>query len=287
MNRAKGNALIFITAFFWSLGGLLYRMVDLNAVLIAGVTCMIAYVIMGIYRKSMRISLTKTAALAGFCSCMTNITFILANQMTSAANAIVLQYASPIFCLLYECLYYRRRPAWKQMAVIGMAFGGLILFFFGKLDQGAMLGNLFAIISGIFFGGVFFLNTLPQARPSDSTQFAYLLQIAISLPLLGQLSSLNQEGMLGLALIGVLQMGFAGITFAIGIRHTDSISANLIGILETIMSPLWVFLAYGEVPGTYAFLGAAVLLGAVCINIVINAEPKAKQKEADLSDTKA
>ena len=48
MNRAKGNALIFITAFFWSLGGLLYRMVDLNAVLIAGVTCMIAYVIMGI-----------------------------------------------------------------------------------------------------------------------------------------------------------------------------------------------------------------------------------------------
>ncbi|MEF9919922.1 MAG: DMT family transporter [Erysipelotrichaceae bacterium] len=276
--RLKGNLFILLTAFCWSLAGLLIRLVSWNGTLIAGVTCLIAYVMVSIYRRSFKVKFTKFVVFTAFCSCMTNLTFVYANQMTTAANAIVLQYVSPLFCLLYGCLYYRTKPTVKQFLVIMMALSGLVLFFFGKLDQGAMLGNLLAILSGVFFGAVFFLNTLPKANPLDSTMISYMFQILLALPFFVSIPPVSSKAWIAILLIGLIQMGLSGITFAIGIRNTDSISANLIGLLETIMSPLWVLLAYGEKPGTYALFGGSLLLGAVVLNVILGQREIKKAK---------
>lgn len=268
-SRTRGNFFIFLTAFFWSLAGLLIRMVNWNGTLLAGVTCAIAYVVMAIWKKSFKVKVTKFVMLTAFCSCMTNLTFVYANQMTTAANAIVLQYISPLFCLLYGCLYHKSKPTLKQFAVIILALSGLVLFFFGKLDSGQMMGNILAIISGVFFGAVFFLNTLPKANPQDSYMISYLFSMVLAIPYIFTMPAVNASAIFAIVMIGVVQMGLAGVTFAIGIKLTDGISANLIGLLETIMSPLWVLIFYGEKPGTYALLGAGVLLSAVVLNIFL------------------
>lgn len=270
--KNRGNLYILMTALLWSTGGLLIKYIPGNAVAINGARSLIALIFFWIYKRDIKVKFNGKIILAAFCLVLTNFLYVIANKMTTAANAIVLQYTAPIFVLIWDCIYRKMLPKKHQCLVVLMAFGGMVLFFFDQLGGGQMIGNLIAICAGVCFSGVFFINSLPESSSEDSSMIAFGLSFLISIPFLGDVWKMDGTGIVALVALGVFQVGLAYVLFAKGSKLTSPVSASLIGLLEAILNPVWVFLFYGEKVGKYALLGAMIIMIAVVINIVAGQE---------------
>lgn len=264
----KGNLYILITAVLWSTGGLLIKYIPGNAVAINGARSLIAFLFFCIYRKQIKVRVNGLILSAAICLVMTNLLYVTANKMTTAANAIVLQYTAPIFVLIWDCIYQKKKPKKQQCLVVLMAFLGMVLFFFDQLDGGQMMGNIIAICAGIAFSGVFFINSLPDASSQDASMIAFFLSFLISIPFLGDVGKMDGKALTALLILGVFQVGLAYILFAKGTKLTSPVSASLIGLLEAVLNPIWVFLFYGEKVGRFALAGAGIILFAVVLNTI-------------------
>ena len=267
-SRTKGNLYILLTALLWSIGGLLIKYIPGNAVAINGARSLIAVVFFWLYKRSIKIRVNRYVISAAVCLVMTNLLYVMANKLTTAANAIVLQYMAPIFVLIWDCIYRKKAPKKQQCGIVLMALAGMVLFFFDQLDGGHLLGNILAIGAGLAFSGVFFINSLPEASSEDASMLAFLASFVISIPFLGDVWKMDQRAIIALLALGIFQVGLAYILFAKGTKLTSPVSASLIGLLEAILNPVWVFLFYGEKVGKFALVGAAVILLAVVLNIV-------------------
>ena len=267
-SRTKGNLYILLTALLWSTGGLLIKYIPGNAVAINGARSLIAVVFFWLYKRSIKIRVNRYVISAAVCLVMTNLLYVMANKLTTAANAIVLQYMAPIFVLIWDCIYRKKAPKKQQCGIVLMALAGMVLFFFDQLDGGHLLGNILAIGAGLTFSGVFFINSLPEASSEDASMLAFLASFVISIPFLGDVWKMDQRAIIALLALGIFQVGLAYILFAKGTKLTSPVSASLIGLLEAILNPVWVFLFYGEKVGKFALVGALVILLAVVLNIV-------------------
>lgn len=241
---------------------------------INGARSLVAFLFFVCYERRIKIKLNRYVMSAAVCLFLTNTLYVMANKMTTAANAIVLQYLAPIFVLIWDCIYQKKRPSRKQVLVVLMAFGGMVLFFLDKLDGGHLLGNVIAICAGLCFSGVFFINSLPEASSEDASMLAFLLSFVVSIPFLGDVTRMNLTALIALGILGVFQVGLAYVFFSKGSRLTSPVSASLIGLLEALLNPLWVLIFYGEKMGKFALLGGAVILAAVIINIVSGSKLK-------------
>ncbi|MGN0321986.1 MAG: DMT family transporter [Oliverpabstia sp.] len=267
-SRTKGNLYILLTALLWSTGGLLIKYIPGNAVAINGARSLIAVAFFWLYKRSIKIRVNRYVISAAVCLVMTNLLYVMANKLTTAANAIVLQYMAPIFVLIWDCIYRKKAPKKQQCGIVLMALAGMVLFFFDQLDGGHLLGNILAIGAGLAFSGVFFMNSLPEASSEDASMLAFLASFVISIPFLKDVWKMDQRALVALLALGIFQVGLAYILFAKGTKLTSPVSASLIGLLEAILNPVWVFLFYGEKVGKFALAGAAVILLAVVLNIV-------------------
>lgn len=266
--KNKGNLYIFLTALLWSTGGILIKFIPGSAVAINGARSLIALIFFCIYRKTVKVKVNRWILAAAICLVLTNLLYVLANKMTTAANAIVLQYTAPVFVLIWDCIYRKKKPAGRQCIVVLMAFAGMVLFFFDQLDGGQMLGNIIAIAAGLSFSGVFFINSLPKASSKDSSMIAFFLSFLISIPFLGEVGKMNGTAVAALLVLGVFQVGLAYALFDKGAKLTSPVSASLIGLLEAVLNPVWVFLFYGEKVGKFALIGAGIILAAVVWNTI-------------------
>lgn len=267
-SQTKGNLYILLTALLWSTGGLLIKYIPGNAVAINGARSLIAVAFFWLYKRSIKIRVNRYVISAAVCLVMTNLLYVMANKLTTAANAIVLQYMAPIFVLIWDCIYRKKAPKKQQCGIVLMALAGMVLFFFDQLDGGHLLGNILAIGAGLAFSGVFFINSLPEASSEDASMLAFLASFVISIPFLGDVWQMDQRAVIALLALGIFQVGLAYILFAKGTKLTSPVSASLIGLLEAILNPVWVFLFYGEKVGKFALVGALVILLAVVLNIV-------------------
>jgi drug/metabolite transporter (DMT)-like permease len=274
--RNYGPLYIVFAAIFWSFGGLLAKLIPWSGITIAALRGVIAALTIAIYRRNFRFKFNKPILLAGFSLTITTVLFMLANKMTSAANAIVLQYTSPVFIILLTLLIDKQKPRKRDIfAIIGVLIG-ISIFFFDQFKSGQYLGDLIALASGLSFAAVFFANKLPNASPIDATYLGNLLSLLI-LPfiLFDQSFIQNQSPMTWLLIIlmGVFQLGFGYIFFSLGIKQTPATTSSIIATLEPILNPIWVFLFLSEVPSTLALIGGLIVLITVSIyNTIVTRE---------------
>ncbi len=266
----KGYLFAFLTALCWSTSGLFVKWMHQSAFIISGVTALIALIINHFYYRR-PLEWSRYAIVVGVCQFLMHITFTLANQLTSVGNAIILQYSSMIFVLVYEAIDRRRLPRAYQGGVLLIAFLGMGVFFLDGFTSGSLPGNLLAIVSGAFFGLQFYLNTKPQAIPVTSIKVQYLLSIGGMLLYLlctRELSIPWREGVL-LCVSGVVQTALAGILFAQCIIRIPAFSANLICMSEIFLAPLWAFLFLGERFSPTSLIGAMLMITALIANLII------------------
>ena len=200
--------------------------------------------------------------------------FALANKMTTAANAIVLQFTAPVFVILLMALLYRSRPTRPDIVTCFAVLFGVCLFFIDGISAGNLPGNLIAVLSGICYAGVFMMNT---GRDADALSSCFLGQLAGGLlftPLCFSETDFSLPTLAAVLALGVIQVGGAYILFSEGIRNTPPVAASLITGMEPIMNPVWVALFYGETLSPLSLVGSVIVIGSIVIYNVILAKRK-------------
>lgn len=266
--RAVG--LLMLAALCWSLGGVLIKRVDWPPLAVAGGRGLIAAVFLALTSRGLKftwspVQLGAAAAYAG-----TTVLFVIANKLTTAANAILLQYTAPVWIALLGAWFLGERTRRADWVTIAVVLAGLALFFADGLQLGGLTGNLFGLASGVSFA----LMILALSRqkhggpPLESIILGNLLAFAIGLPFIVKAPLPSSDGLIALGLLGTVQLGVSYWLYARALRHVTAIEAVLVPVVEPILNPVWALLALGEKPGPYALAGGALVLGAVTLRAV-------------------
>ena len=195
------------------------------------------------------------------------ILFVASTKLTTAANAIFLQYTAPIFLLFMEPWLDRRPVSRRELGAVAACVGGMGLFFVGHLGASGALGNVLGICSGLNLA-LFSLLMKRNRRRQGGSPFAVmvfgnLLVGLLCLPMAMGSLRLNLGQGLALAYLGVFQLGLSWILFTAGMKYLSATAAIIICMLEAVFNPVWVYLGVGERPSGYALVGGALLLGTV------------------------
>jgi len=259
---------LVVTAVLWSTGGVLIKLIDWNPLAIAGMRSAIAaLLIMVVVRKpKFNFSLTQIGGAISFSA--TVICFVAATKLTTAANAILLQYTAPVYTALFAWRFLGERTSWVDWVSIAVVFGGVALFFLDDLSKGGYLGNILALMAGVAHAWLgLFLRKQKSGSPTESILLGNILTTVVGLPFMfgARLSVLDWTG---LSMLGIFQLGISYVLYAYAIRRVRALDAMLIFMIEPILSPIWVFLIIGESPGPWALAGGAVVVISVTIRSI-------------------
>jgi drug/metabolite transporter (DMT)-like permease len=261
----KGTLYVAMSAILYSIGGLCIKLIPWNGMSINGGRTAIALVVIGIYLILTRhpLKFNRWVLLGAVAVFGTNALFTLANKMTTAANAIVLQFTMPIFVVLFSALFFGYKPTKLDVGACAVVFGGILFFFLDSLSMGGGLGNGLALLSGVTYAVVFLLNKLPDGDAISSVFFGGILSSVTGLPFLLRETDFSPVPLISLAILGVFQVALAYIFLTIGLTTTPPVTASLVSGLEPVLNPIWVALFYHETVGGFALVGAAVVIGGV------------------------
>jgi drug/metabolite transporter, DME family len=212
--------------------------------------------------------------------------FVVAARATTAANAIFLQYTGPFYVVMVSWPLLRERVTRVDLIAVAVAFGGMALFFFGRLEIPDVWGNVAAIGAGISFGAFLVCLRFPGADRhlrvrgmvvGNGALLAVFLAVNLMRPGSGAFTP-DAGDAASLIFLGVVQIGVAYVVFAYAIARITALEAGLIGMVEPVLNPVWVFIFLAESPGWWAVVGGAVILAAVGFRTVLSARQPASGK---------
>jgi drug/metabolite transporter (DMT)-like permease len=281
----QGAAILALVAcaLLWSTGGLLIKAVTWNPMAIAGVRSVIGGIVILVWVRRPRFtwSFAQIMGAVSYAGCM--ILFVIANKLTTAANAIMLQYTAPLYAAVLGWIFLKEKASAVDWITIVVVLGGMALFFMDKLTLGGMQGNLLAVASGVFFAvAMVCFRAQKDSSSIESILLSHAVTVIVCLPFLfggaptfGGFPGLSPKASLalgvgGLACLGVFQIGISSILLSFGVKHVSALQTLLTAVLEPIFNPVWVFLVLGERPGRWALVGAVVILVAVTLRSVIS-----------------
>jgi drug/metabolite transporter (DMT)-like permease len=281
---------VVFAVLLWSTGGLFIKLTDLDAYQVTFFRSLLAAitVILATRKKGLRIDLF------GFiCSLIYGallFLFVWATKHTTAANAIFLQYTAPIYILILGPFVIGEKFHLRDLATVIFCIAGMSLFFVGKLEISDYQGNVAALASGVLLGLYIMLlrhprvvrtqaATLPASVPvSESPKasarplnpvitviYGNLMLAILTLPSgVTAIPSLTLKDIFAVSFLGIVQIGIAYILFIKGVNEgTRPLDASIIGFIEPLLNPVWVFLFVGERPSNWAVLGGGIIIATV------------------------
>jgi drug/metabolite transporter (DMT)-like permease len=254
------------TAFLWSIAGLFIKIIDWNPLTIAGFRSLIASLVVLLYLKRPKFHWSFPQVAAAFANAATMLLFVSANKTTTSANAILLQYISPVFTAFIGAALLRERARLEHWIAFLLVALGMILMFMDKLGGGRTLGNVLALLSAITLSLYFvFMRMQKEGSPLESILLSHWIVAAIGIvaSMFLPIPSVSLKAVGAIAVLGLFQVGVAAILFAAAITRISAVSANLIAVIEPVFNPIWVFLALGETPGPNAVIGGLIIVVAV------------------------
>jgi drug/metabolite transporter (DMT)-like permease len=273
-----GQMMILSSALLWSTAGILIKLIPWGSLSIAsvrGLICMLVLLALRFLRGKkggfLPVRFTKHNVAAGAAMFVTGALFMAANKLTTAANAIVLQYIAPILILVYTAVVQKRRPTVLEISLTAVVFIGCVLAFCDKLGGSGTLGDILALISGFTFAALIVINRMDKTQPEDGQIIGCGLSFICCLPFIPADSKLviTWESVGAMLALGLIQYSLANILFAKGIKKSDPVTASIILTMEPIMNPVWVFLIQGEAPGALALVGFVLVVAAVTLQSLL------------------
>ena len=279
--RRKAVAALLGAALLWSLGGVLIKWVDWHPMAIMGARSLIAtgltYALLrGKVRRIGRVELAAALAYA-----VTVAMYVSAVKLTTAANAILLQYTAPVWIALAGGWALGERTTRSDWVVLAVALLGMLLFFRQGLRAEGFVGNLLAALSGVTYAATMvLLRKQKDADPLSAILLGNVVAALIGLPFAIGQPLPSAQGWLGLALLGIVQQGLSYGLYSYAIRHVTALESALILTIEPILNPIWVALAIGEYPDAGALAGGALVVAAVTARAVASARRRMRGPRA-------
>lgn len=268
----KGLLYISFSALLWSSGGLFIKVISLDAYQISffrsGIAALTILFISLVKRTNLKFEFDMISVLCCISYAFILILFVIATKLTTAANAIFLQFTAPIYLLLLEPIFLKTKFEKKNVTALIFCIAGMAMFFFGRLDFSNIKGNFFAIGSGICFALFsLFLKWKKQLHKTESTIIyiiiGNLLVCVFCLPVIYNKLIVDIDQLLILIFMGVFQIGISYIIFNEGIKYISATESMIIAMLEAILNPIWVFIGIGEVPTIHSIIGSLIILCAI------------------------
>ena len=271
ISDAFGFVALVITALLWSSGGIFIKVLPLSPLTIAGGRSLIAAAVMLLWLRKPKMIWTK-AQFGSIISYAATVTlFVVANKLTTAANAIFLQYTAPVWVAVFSWLVAKEKLTRVDVTAVVVVMLGMTLFFVDEVSTGAMIGNLLALGAGLAFGGVaLFMRAQRGESTTESILVGNLLAAVVCAPFFEAFTP-TAPIILNMAALGVLQLGISYILYSWALKHVTAIEAILITTLEPILNPVWVALFYDEVPSSFAIVGGLVVVSAVVARNFVHA----------------
>lgn len=290
------NALLLLalTAVLWSSGGFLIKLIHWTALPIAGSRSAIAALCIGILARNLTLNpfrLSKYEAFSALVYTSTVMLFVMATKLTTAANAILLQYTAPVYVAIFGAWFLGERTTRMDWITLGFVACGMVLFFVEGLSGANLLGNCLAIVSGFSFAWLtLFMRKDAQIRQIEALQspqkrssnvnavfWGNILTASIGAPFIVDsfLSGTAPTGtdawtsLLGLVLLGVFQLGISYMIYGYALPQVTALEAILIPVIEPLLNPIWVAIATGEKPSFYAALGGIVVVTAITVRSIL------------------
>lgn len=262
--RAIGQLLL--AALFWSLGGLLIKAADWPPLAVAGGRGIVAAVFLFLTNRSLQFTFSRVQLIAAFAYAGCTVLFVTATKLTTAANAILLQYTAPVWVALLGAWFLKERTTRADWLTIVVVLGGMALFFADGLAFGGLLGNITGVLSGVCFAAMTVaLRRQKDGSPVESIILGNVIAFIIGLPFMFGQSLPSPTGIAAIVALGVVQLGFSYWLYARAIRQVTALEAVIIPVIEPILNPVWVFLMAGERPSPWALVGGVIVLSAVTL----------------------
>ena len=263
---------VIAAALLWSTGGVFIKATSLSAFELSFGRSLLAAAAVAFFTRREGFRINRVTGIAAVLYAGMLLLFVMATKLTTAANAIFLQYTAPIYILLFEPLLYRERFRLRDSAVVAACVVGMSLFFVGKLRPDDVTGNLAALGSGFCFAFFTLLLRHPQAKQinrASSVIYGNLLLVLVMAPAFfsGVGLALSATDAAIIVYLGIVQIGLAYTFFTLGIaRGVRSLDAGIVGYIEPVLNPVWVVLFVGERPAPWAIVGGTIILTAVILH---------------------
>lgn len=276
MNPAtRARLALLAAAALMSTGGAAIKLCTLSSWQVAsfrsGVAVLALLCLMSVRRRDF----DRRALLGGAAYAATMILFVLANKLTTSANAIFLQSTAPLYILLLAPWLLGEPTRRADLAVMAAMAVGLGLFFVGEQTAFAtapqpLRGNLIAVLDGITWAlTIMALRWSSRAAASSTAAMlltgnviAFLVCLPLAVPI-ERVSGLDAGVVIYL---GAVQITLAYLLASAGLRHVTALEGMLLLLLEPVLNPVWAALVHGERPGRWALLGGAIVLAATVTN---------------------
>jgi drug/metabolite transporter (DMT)-like permease len=275
--------LVLGAAILWSTGGLFIKATHLSAFEISFGRSLLAAITIIFFTRREGLGLNRISAITSLLYAALLILFVMATKLTTAANAIFLQYTAPVYVLILEPIFYKEKFRARDFITVAACVGGMSLFFVGKLRPQDVSGNLLALASGVCFALFFLLLRHAKARQVNraaSAIYGNLIVVLICAPAFfgAARHGISAEDYARVAYLGVVQIGFAYLLFTLAMaRGVRSLDAGIIGYVEPVLNPIWVFLFLGERPSGWAIIGGAIIIASVIAHTLLETKMKGRK----------
>lgn len=263
-------------ALCWSIGGVVVRLLELDdpwEIVFWRSAFMVAFIASVMLRRGWAqaraqiVAVGSSGVVAGLLLASTFFFFILSLSKTTAANTFILMSVSPMFAAVFGRWFLGERVPLRTAISIGVALLGILVMFMEGADGGHLVGNLLALGVPLAYslnliivrkhGGR--IDMLPTVLLAGV--FSMLLALPLAWPMTAQRLDLA-----GLATMGIIQLGVGCLLMMRAARHLNAAEIGLLGLIETTLGPLWVWLIVHERPGSHALIGGGLVLGALLAN---------------------
>ncbi|MCI0682831.1 MAG: DMT family transporter [Gemmataceae bacterium] len=198
------------------------------------------------------------------CFALMNITFISAQALGTAANAILLQYSAPLWMYLAAVFWLGERADRKSTVTLVLGLLGIAVIIVGGWEEDELLIIGIGLASGLTYAGVLIcLRILRSMSAGWLTAWNHLLGGLALAPLLVTLRPPTPWQFVILFLFGAVQMGLAYWLVTRGLQTVSPQEAGALTLLEPLLNPVWAYLVAGEAPHAWTLVGGAIILGAL------------------------
>ncbi len=266
---------VLLAAVLWSTGGLGVKSVDMPPLALAGFRSLFALPVLGlaIMLDPMRGHTLRTlrrplvwGAAVSYATMV--VSFVVAAKLTTAANAILLQYTGPIYVALLSWPLLRERVLKMDIVATAGCFFGMLLFFVDRVSAQGRIGDLVAIVSSFGFAGVPLLLKLERdSSPLVAMTLGNVLSCVVCAPsMVASMSHPVGPTAWGIvAFLGMVQIGVAYWLYGAAVGKLPALRSTLIATIEPILNPLWVAIVRNERPTRWAAVGGAVIVVSVSL----------------------
>lgn len=195
------------------------------------------------------------------------ISFVFAITHTSVANTLIILSTTPLFAALVSRVLLGEKIEMRVLAAILLVAAGIAVIAYGSGGGDASrLGDLVALLGAFFLAcGFSFVRRFPDASTFAAISCSGLLTALLILPLAAPFS-VSPADMGYLMLMGIYMLPIGTALMFAGPRYIPAPEVGLLLLLESVLGPVWVWLALGEAPGRYTLIGGALVLATLAGN---------------------